>query len=105
MADSVRSFGASRRGKEPPVDEFPNQVVLPAMVLKPVELPVVLTVDRDMLAECVKVVHDAFAAAAAAGIAQAIAEIEAEHGVPVPVPEPDRGDAAGSEAGSEAGDN
>lgn len=80
MADGqdVRSFGGSRRGVKPPADEFPDRVVLPAMVLKPVELPVVLTVDRDVLEETVKAVYDAFHEAAKAGMAAAIAELHNE---------------------------
>lgn len=67
-----RSFGGSRRGAPEPQDEFPGRVVIPAMVLKPVELPVVLTVDQDELGKCVKAVRDAFTAAAMQGIEDAI---------------------------------
>ncbi len=78
MADEsreVRSFGGGRRGVTPPGDEFPEQVVIPAMVLKPVELPVVLTVDQKMLDEAVALVRETFYAAARTGMAQAIQEL------------------------------
>jgi hypothetical protein len=75
--EPVRSFGGSRRGaKPPPGDEFPDRVVLPAMVLKPVELPVVLTIDEKMLDETVAAVRDVFHAAAREGIARALAELD-----------------------------
>ncbi len=72
-SERPRSFGAARRGEPTPQDaEFPERIVVPAMVLKPVELPVVLTIDPAMLDKTLQMVTAKFHEAAARGLQQAV---------------------------------
>lgn len=75
-SDRPRSFGSARRGEPQPKDEFPERVIIPAMVLKPVELPVVLTVDQETISTAVQMVKAAFKQAAMEALQESIVEWE-----------------------------